>query len=145
MSTTAISPPVPARLLRISLWVAQALLFFVYASAGLVKFFTPIPQLAAMMPWTGEHSETLVRAIGLIDLAGGIGILLPALTRIMPGLTVLAALGCTVLQVCAIAFHLSRGEAAVTPLNFVLLALSTFMLWGRARKAPIMPRGSLTV
>ena len=69
MSTTAISPPVPARLLRISLWVAQALLFFVYASAGLVKFFTPIPQLAAMMPWTGEHSETLVRAIGLIDLA----------------------------------------------------------------------------
>jgi hypothetical protein len=142
MSTTTISPAAPGRALRVSLWVAQALVFFVFVSAGVVKFFTPIPQLAAMMPWTGEHSETFVRVIGLIDLAGGIGILLPALTRIMPGLTVLAALGCTVLQVCAIAFHVSRGEAAVTPLNFVLLALVAFVLWGRARKAPILPRNA---
>jgi hypothetical protein len=142
MSTTAISPATPRRALRIGLWVAQALVFLVFASAGVVKFFTPIPQLAAMMPWTGEHSEIFVRVIGLIDLAGGIGILLPALTRIMPGLTVLAALGCTVLQIFAITFHISRGEAAVTPLNFVLLALAAFVLWGRARKAPILPRGA---
>jgi hypothetical protein len=140
MSTTAIGSPAPGRALRISLWIAQALVFFVFASAGLVKFFTPIPQLATMMPWTGEHSETFVRMIGLIDLAGGLGILLPALTRIMPGLTVLAALGCTVLQVFAIVFHVSRGEAVMTPLNFVLLALAAFVLWGRARKAPILPR-----
>jgi hypothetical protein len=93
-----------------------------------------------MMPWTGEHSEAFVRIIGLIDLAGGIGILLPALTRILPRLTVLAALGCTVLQVFAITFHVSRGEAAVTPLNLVLLALAVFVLWGRGRKAPIAPR-----
>ena len=93
-----------------------------------------------MMPWTGEHSEAFVRVIGLVDLAGGIGILLPALTRIMPSLTVLAALGCSVLQVFAIVFHISRGEVAVTPLNFVLLLLALFVLWGRARKAPIAPR-----
>lgn len=142
MSTAAISPAAPGRALRISLWVAQGLVFFVFVSAGVVKLLTPIPQLAAMMPWTGEHSETFVRVIGLIDLAGGIGILLPALTRIMPGLTVLAALGCTVLQVFAVVFHVSRGEAAVTPLNFVLLALAAFVLWGRASKAPIVPRGA---
>jgi hypothetical protein len=53
---------------------------------------------------------------------------------------VLAALGCTVLQVFAITFHVSRGEAVVTPLNFVLLALSLFVLWGRGRKAPIASR-----
>jgi hypothetical protein len=93
-----------------------------------------------MMPWTGEHSEAFVRVIGLVDLAGGIGILLPALTRIMPSLTVLAALGCSVLQVFAIVFHTSRGEVVVTPLNFVLLSLALFVLWGRARKAPIAPR-----
>ena len=142
MSTAAVSPAAPGRALRISLWIAQALVFFVFVSAGVVKFFTPIPQLAAMMPWTGQHSETFVRVIGLIDLAGGIGILLPALTRIMPGLTVLAALGCTVLQVLAIVFHVSRGEAIATPLNFVLLALAAFVLWGRARRAPILPRGA---
>ena len=141
MSTTAISPAVaPGRGLRAMLWVAQGLLFFAFASAGLVKLLTPIPQLAAMMPWAGEYSPTFVHVIALIDLAGGIGILLPALTRIMPGLTVPAALGCTALQIVAMAFHLSRGEASVVPLNIVLLALSAFVLWGRATKAPILPR-----
>ena len=139
MSTTLETAP-SGRTLRIGLWVAQSLVFFVFVAAGLVKFLTPIPQLAAMMPWTGEHSEVFVRIIGLIDLAGGIGILLPALTRIMPNLTVLAALGCSVLQVFAIAFHVSRGEAPMTPLNLVLLALALFVLWGRGRVAPIAPR-----
>ena len=140
MSTTAFEIATPGRGLRIGLWVAQALIFFAFASAGLVKLLTPIPQLAAMMPWAGQYSETFVRFIGVIDLAGGIGILLPALTRILPRLTVLAALGCTVLQIFALVFHISRGEAAVTPLNLVLLALAVFVLWGRSRKAPIAAR-----
>ncbi len=140
MSATTFETATPGRALRIGLWVAQSLLFFVFASAGLVKLLTPIPQLAAMMPWTGQHSEAFVRVIGLIDLAGGLGILLPALTRILPRLTVLAALGCTVLQVFAIVFHVSRGEAEMTPLNLVLLVLSVVVLWGRGRKAPIAPR-----
>lgn len=139
MSTTLETAP-SGRPLRIGLWAAQGLLFFAFVAAGLVKTLTPIPQLAAMMPWTGEHSETFVRIIGLIDLAGGIGILLPALTRILPNLSVLAALGCSVLQVFAIAFHVSRGEAAVTPLNLVLLALALFVLWGRGRIAPTASR-----
>jgi len=140
MSTTAFETAAPGRGLRIGLWAAQALIFFAFASAGLVKLLTPIPQLAAMMPWAGQYSETFVRIIGLIDLAGGIGILLPALTRILPRLTVLAALGCTLLQIFALVFHISRGEAEVTPVNLVLLALSLFVLWGRDRKAPITPR-----
>ena len=140
MSTTALETPASGRALRIGLWVAQILLAFAFIGAGLVKLTTPIPQLAAMMPWAGQYSETFVRSIALVDLAGGIGILLPALTRILPRLTVLAALGCSVLQVFALVFHLSRGEAEVTPLNVVLLALSLFVLWGRNSKAPIAPR-----
>lgn len=140
MSIAAIETPAPGRALRIGLWIAQALIFFVFTSAGLVKLLTPIPQLATMMPWTGEYSEAFVRVIGLIDLAGGIGILLPAATRILPRLTVLAALGCAALQVVAIGFHVSRGEAAVTPFNLVLLALAVFVWWGRGSKAPIQPR-----
>ena len=140
MSTTALETASPGRTLRIGLWTAQALICFVFTSAGLVKLLTPIPQLAEMMPWAGQYSEGFVRVIGLIDLAGGIGILLPALTRILPRLTVVAAFGCTVLQVFALVFHFSRGEAAVTPLNFVLLALALLVLWGRGRKAPIAAR-----
>jgi uncharacterized membrane protein YphA (DoxX/SURF4 family) len=140
MSATTIETAPPGRALRIGLWAAQVLLAFVFVSAGLVKLLTPIPQLAAMMPFAGEYSETFVRSVALVDLTGGIGILLPALTRILPRLTVLAALGCSVLQVFAFVFHVSRGEAATTPLNVVLLALSLFVLWGRGRKAPITAR-----
>jgi hypothetical protein len=140
MSTTTFETPTPGRALRIGLWTAQILIAFAFIGAGLVKLTTPIPQLAAMMPWAGQYSETFVRSIALVDLAGGIGIILPALMRILPRLTVLAALGCSVLQVFALVFHLSRGEAEVTPLNVVLLALSLFVLWGRNSKAPIAPR-----
>ncbi|SFO55131.1 DoxX-like family protein [Bradyrhizobium sp. Ghvi] len=140
MSTATFDAAAPGRALRIGLWAAQTLLAIAFIGAGLIKLTTPIPQLAAMMPWAGQYSETFVRSIGLIDLAGGIGIILPTLTRILPRLTVLAALGCSVLQVFALVFHLSRGEAEVTPLNVVLLALSLFVLWGRNSKAPITPR-----
>jgi hypothetical protein len=140
-STTDLAPLRPPLALRVGLWAAQALIFLAFGGAALTKLFTPIPQLAAMMPWAGEYSEVFVRAIGLVDLAGALGILLPSLTRIMPRLTVLAALGCATLQVVAFAFHISRGEGAVTPLNILLLALSLFVLWGRNGKAPIAPRG----
>lgn len=81
----------------------------------------------------------MVRGLGVIDVLGGIGVFLPALTRIKPDLTVLAALGCVALQVYAMVFHISRGEIAATPVNVVFLALSAFVLWGR-RKLPVLPR-----
>ncbi|MGC2780814.1 MAG: DoxX family protein [Bradyrhizobium sp.] len=139
-TTTDLAPLPPSLGWRIGLWIAQAVIFLGFSPAGLMKLFMPIPQLAAMMPWAGEYSEWFVRLIGLIDLAGALGILLPSLTRIKPGLTVFAALGCATLQVFAMVFHISRGETMVVPVNLVLLALSLFVLWGRSSKAPITPR-----
>jgi uncharacterized membrane protein YphA (DoxX/SURF4 family) len=123
------------------LWIAQVLLAVVFVAVGFMKLTTPIPDLAKMIPWAGQLPTAFVRFIAVVDLAGGIGILLPALTRIKSGLSVVAALGCSVLQVLAIMFHLSRGEGMVTPVNFILLALSLFVLWGRSKKIPILPRG----
>lgn len=137
---TSTSQASAGKALRIGLWVGQVLLAIVFIGSGVTKFMTPISDLSHMMPWTGEFSVTFVRFIGLVDLAGGLGILLPSLTRIQPRLSVLAALGCTILQVLAIGFHLSRGEASVLPLNFVLLPLAVFVLWGRGKRAPIGPR-----
>jgi uncharacterized membrane protein YphA (DoxX/SURF4 family) len=143
--TTALPhSPVPAstgKPLRIALWIAQGLVAVVFCISGFTKLATPITELAAVMPWAGQVPPGFVRFIGLVDLAGGIGILLPALTRIQPRLTVLAALGCVVLQVLAFGFHASRGEFSVLPVNVVLLALSAFVLWGRSKKVPIAPRG----
>ncbi len=138
-SSQPISPSA-SKPLRIALWIAQAIVFVVFVGSGFVKLTMPIPELSAMMPWTGQYSPSFVRFIGMVDMAGGLGILLPALTRIKPTLTVWAALGCATLQVLAIAFHVSRSEFMVLPLNFVLLPLSLFVLWGRSKRAPITAR-----
>ncbi len=130
----------PSKSLDVGLWVVQALLFVVFVGTGLWKLLTPVPKLAAMIPWAGEVSEGFLHATGVFNLLGGLGLLLPALTRIKPGLTVLAALGCAVLQLCAIGFHVSRGEASHTPFNFLLVVLSIFVIWGRRYRAPLPPR-----
>lgn len=132
--------PSAGKPLRIALWMAQVIIFIVFSGSGFVKLTMPIPELSTMMPWTGQYSPLFVRFIGIVDLAGGLGILLPALTRIKPTLTVLAALGCATVQVLAIVFHASRSEFMALPLNFVLLPLSLFVLWGRSKRAPIAAR-----
>lgn len=126
--------------LTIGLWAAQLVGGLIFCFAGFTKLTTPIPELSAMMPWTGDFSEHFVRLIALVDLAGGLGLLLPSLTRIKPNLTVLAALGCIALQLLAMTLHVSRGELMVLPLNLFLLAISVFIWWGRGRRLPVHPR-----
>lgn len=131
----------PSKGLDIGLWFVQGLLALTFVGTGIWKLATPIPQLAAMIPWAGQVSPGLLYATAVFDGLGGLGVLLPSVTRIKPGLTVLAALGCAALQASAIVFHLSRREAANTPFNFLLVALALFVAWGRRSKAPIPPRG----
>jgi len=139
-STKHETAPPPSKGLHLGLWIVQGLLAVTFAGTGVWKLATPIPQLAAKMPWMGEVSPGFLYATAVFDLLGGLGVLLPSVTRIKPGLTVLASLGCAALMACAIAFHVSRGEAANTPFNFLLVALSLFIAWGRRSKAPIAPR-----
>lgn len=117
------------------LWAVQVLLALFYVYAGYTKLATPPEQLAQMMPWTASH-PSLVTFTGVVDLLGGIGILLPAALGILPRLSLLAAAGTIVLQVLALGFHLLRGEVAVAPMNVVLIALAAFVLWGRTRAVP---------
>ncbi|WP_163268428.1 DoxX family protein [Chelativorans alearense] len=135
-SSTLLSAPRSAKSLQIGLWIAQVLIFIAFTAFGYMKFFMPIDQLAAMWVWPGDVPPWSLRLMGLIDIAGGIGILLPALTRILPRLTVLAALGCVVLQIAAIIFHASRGELSALPLNATLLPICLFILWGRGKRLP---------
>ncbi len=140
-ATLSIAPHTAGKPLRIGLWAAQLIAASIFIAAGLTKLTTPLPELAKSIPWTADFSVTFVRCIGLVDLLGGLGLVLPSVTRILPRLTVLAALGCVVLQVMAMTFHVSRGELGVLPLNVVLLSASAFVLWGRGRRLPIAPRG----
>lgn len=121
----------PSQALVRSLWSVQVLLFITFAGGGVWKLATPRDEIAKLMPWVGEVAPGFFYMTAFFDLLGGVGILIPSLMGIQPKLTQWAALGCLALQICAIAFHMSRGEAADTPFNFFLVALSAFVFWGR--------------
>ncbi|HEY4239988.1 MAG TPA: DoxX family protein [Kofleriaceae bacterium] len=120
--------------LRTSLWIAQGLLGVTLAGGGIWKLATPIPDLAAKMPWMGQVSPCFLYTTAALDILGGLGVLLPGLTRIKPRLVVGAALGCFALMIGAIVFHLSRGEIAKTPFNVLLAGLALFVAWGRGSR-----------
>ncbi len=70
--------------LNIALWVAQVLLAAMFLMAGIMKATQPIEELSQSMTWVNDFSAGMVRFIGISELLGGIGLLLPALLRIKP-------------------------------------------------------------
>jgi uncharacterized membrane protein YphA (DoxX/SURF4 family) len=134
------SNPSPSLAMKISLWASQVLLALVYLPAGFMKLMSPVEQVAAQIPWADDVPQLFLRFIGLVDLAAGLGILLPALIRFLPQLTLAAALGSIALQTIAMGFHGIRGEFFVIPFNLLILGLSAFVLWGRSVRAPLVPR-----
>ncbi|WP_432696023.1 DoxX family protein [Marinobacterium sp. YM272] len=91
----------------------------------------PVPEMSHILPWVADHPLWFTRSLGVIDIAGGIGILLPSLFRRVPKLIRYAAIGCASKQVVAIVYHLTQGEPGIVPLNIVLLTLSLFIIWSR--------------
>lgn len=119
--------------LHTTLWITQALLSVTLIWAAYMKLFQTPEILSAMWPWTGQVPPMLVKVTGVIDLLAALGLVLPALLNIRPALTFLAAAGAVLLMVCAMAFHLSRGESAM--FNIVFAALAAFVAWGRQEGA----------
>ena len=117
----------------IGLWSAQSVVALLFIASGLTKLLLPMPELTAMMCWPGDYPAVFVRSLAVLDLAGGLGMILPSLTGVLPRLTVIAALCCVALQVLAIAFHVWRGEFAVLGLNLLLLPLCALVAWGRSK------------
>ncbi len=120
--------------MKILTWVVQALLAAAFLMAGFMKSTQPIEQLSAMLPWTGQVPAGLVRFIGVSELVGGLGLVLPWLTGIRRNLTPLAAWGLVAVMGLASAFHLSKGEFAALPINLVLGGLAAFVAIRRGRE-----------
>jgi uncharacterized membrane protein YphA (DoxX/SURF4 family) len=135
--SAAVTDVKPSKALHFSLWGVQLLLGLAFLAAGAMKTTTPLEVLAQRMPGLPGG---LVRFIGVSELAGGLGLILPAATRIKPGLTALAGVGLATVMVLAAIFHLSRGEFGAVPVNALLGGLAAFVAWGRGKKAPIAAR-----
>ncbi|MFK8060342.1 MAG: DoxX family protein [Polaribacter sp.] len=126
--------------LHIGLWIAQGLLAIMFIMAGLTKATQPIEELAESLPWVTDTSAGLVKFIGISELLGGLGLLIPSIFRFKPQLTVFAALGLAIVMVLAAGFHASRGEYAAIGANVVFILIALFIAWGRSKKAPILAK-----
>ena len=76
--------------MNIALWTIQILLAAFFVMAGLMKVLQPKEKLAEQMAWVEDFSQRQIRVIGTLELLGGIGLILPAVTGILPWLTPLA-------------------------------------------------------
>ena len=130
----------PSRVLDRTLWLVQALLVAVFLLVGYTHALAPIEVAVMRAPWVASLPVALVRFIGVAELAGALGLILPAASRIQPRLTPIAAAGLAMMMVLAIPFHLVRGETGATVVNLALGSLAAFIAWGRAGRAPIAAR-----
>ena len=123
--------------MNIALWIVQVALAAVFVMSGGFKVVQPIETLGAEMAWVADVSPALIRFIGICEILGAVGIILPALTRILPWLTPLAAAGLGTVMLLAGIFHLTRGEFMSLIPNLVLLVLALFVVYGRLKLYPI--------
>ncbi|MEA4944604.1 MAG: DoxX family protein [Propionicimonas sp.] len=116
--------------MTIAYWIVAGLLALAYLAAGGMKLAQPQHKLAASgMAWAGDFPAWSVKVIGLLEVLGAIGVILPPLTGIAPVLAPVAAIGLALVQVGAAITHLVRGEAKALPANIVLLALAVAAAW----------------
>jgi len=117
--------------LNIGLWIVQVSLLGIYGSYGVYKtFFTE--KAKEKMAWTQNRSDNFIRFVGIAELLGAIGVVLPMVTSILPSVTILAAVGLTLVQGFAIfTEHLPKKEYKFLPLNLYFAAMSILVVIGR--------------
>ena len=122
--------------MNIALWIVQVLLAGMFLMAGVMKAFQ-YERAKASLPWVKDVPRGLVTFIGISELLGGLGLLLPAITGILPWLTPLAGAALALIMILAIGFHASRREAPAIGINSVLLVLAAFVAYGRFMIVPL--------
>ena len=117
--------------MNIGLWVAQGLAGLMFFLAGSMKVVQGKEKLRGRMGWVDDYSAAQVRLIGLAELLGGLGLILPGLTGIFPILTPIAAACLTIIRAGAVYTHFRRKETSTLAAPVVLLVLPIFIAIGR--------------
>jgi uncharacterized membrane protein YphA (DoxX/SURF4 family) len=110
-----------------ALWIVQGLLAALFLFAGGMKLVTPIEEMTREMPMPG----LFLRFIGVAEVLGAIGLILPAALRIRPGLTPLAAAGLLIIMIGATVLTLATGQIATAPMPLIVALLLTFVAYER--------------
>jgi len=118
--------------LNIALWIAQGLLAAIFLFAGGMKLILPIEEMTKQIPLPG----LFLRFIAVCEVLGAIGLILPWLLGLRPGLTPLAAAGLVIIMIGATALTLATAGITMALIPLVVGILAAFVAYGRWRLAP---------
>jgi len=118
--------------MNIALWIVQVLLALLFLFTGGMKLIMPIEEMTQQLPMPGWF----LRFIGVCEVLGGLGLILPWFLRIRPGLTPLAAAGLVVIMIGATVTTIMTGQIAISLVPLVVGILCLFVGYGRWRLAP---------
>ena len=122
--------------INVLLWVVQGLLAALFLFAGGMKLVLPLEALAGPIALPG----LFMRFIGVAEVAGALGLVLPSLLRIQPRLTPVAAAGLVIIMIGATVLTAVAGPAAMAAMPAIVGVLAGFVAYGRLHTAPISPR-----
>jgi uncharacterized membrane protein YphA (DoxX/SURF4 family) len=115
-----------------ALWIIQGILAAMFAFAGITKATQSKEKLEKQFPWARDLSLNTVRFIGISELLGAVGLILPWLTDIAPILTPISALGLGLIMILALStVHLKNKEYKAVGMNALFLILAVFVAYGR--------------
>jgi hypothetical protein len=115
-----------------ALWIVQGLLAALFLFAGVMKLILPLDQLTGPVAVPGWF----LRFIGVCEVLGALGLILPGLLRIRPGLTSLAAAGLVILMIGATGITLVGGDVTAALISAAVGLFAAFVAYGRWRLAP---------
>jgi uncharacterized membrane protein YphA (DoxX/SURF4 family) len=119
------------------LWIIQILLALLSLVHGLAMLTLPPAVRQGPMNYVLAIPAGLRRFIGVMEILAAVGLILPALTGILPWLTPLAAVGLVMVMLGAVFFHIPRKEYSNVVFNLVLLALAALVVYGRFVAVPL--------
>lgn len=134
--------------MNIALWIVAGILSALYLFSGFGKLITPREKMATMMrpaAWVLDFSPGMLKAIGVAEILGAIGVILPALLGIAPILVPVAALGLALLMTGAVIMRVRRREYRYALLDLTYLALAAFVAWGRFVAEPFAAETSSAI
>ncbi|MFE7504820.1 DoxX family protein [Promicromonospora sp. NPDC057488] len=127
--------------MNIALWTVAGLLALAYVAGGGLKVVMSKQRIRATggdsAAWTDDVSPARIKTIGVLEVLGGLGLVLPGLTGVAPELVPLAALGLAMIMVGAAVTRISRREYRLLVADLAYLVLIAFVLWGRLGPVPL--------